>query len=94
MRSIKDVKKVGLLKLDGYYKLKLCYGNTWLFQFKGYADRYGELEIISGESYCVESNYYTSEISGLCYVKIIDGNDMNIVKISLSEFNSISGREV
>ena len=96
MRSIKEVQKfVDVLKMTpgNYYKMKTN-DFTWVFEFKGYDDNLtgwdGNLAIISGESYCVELNTYMSIISGLCLVR--DVMEGTITKISLNEFNIISGR--
>lgn len=99
MRSIKEVQKfVDVLKLKPgcYYKLKTGAPFTWVFEFKEYdgdpTGWDGNLAIISGESYCVELNTYMSIISGLCLVR--DVMEGTITKISLNEFNIISGREI
>jgi hypothetical protein len=99
MRSLKEVIKfvdVLKLKLGCYYKLKTDAPFTWVFEFKGYdgdpTGWDGNLEIISGRTYCVESDVNFDEISGLCLVRsVIKGT---ITKISLKEFNIISGREI
>ena len=97
MRSLKEVKiivDVLRLKPGCYYKMKMTDGDTWLFEFKEYDHDFNGgncIEIISGESYCVESEHYFYETSGLCQVNDIDGT---IIKISLKEFNIISGREI
>ena len=99
MRSLKEVIKfVDVLKMvpGSYYKLKTDAPFTWVFEFKGYGGDFtewdGNIEIISGSSYCVESDVNFDEISGLCLVRsVIKGT---ITKISLKEFNIISGREI
>lgn len=99
MRSIKEVIKfVDILKLvpGNYYEIKTDIPFTWVFEFKGYdgdsTEWDGNIEIISGRSYCVESDINFDEISGLCLVRsVIDGT---AIKISLEEFNKISGREI
>jgi hypothetical protein len=94
MRSLKEVIKfVDVLKMvpGSYYKLKTDAPFTWVFEFKGYGEWDGNIEIISGRTYCVESDHYFYETSGLCQVNDIDGT---IIKISLKEFNIISGREI
>jgi hypothetical protein len=95
MRSLKEVIKfVDVLKMvpGSYYKLKTDAPFTWVFEFKGYGEWDGNIEIISGESYCVESDVNFDQISGLCLVRsVIKGT---ITKISLKEFNFISGREI
>ena len=87
MRSIKEVNRFKM-KPGCYYKMMTLSERTWLFEFKSYD---GSL-ITSGEFYCVESNFYSSEISWLCAERVIVKN--SLCEISLSEFNSISGREV
>jgi hypothetical protein len=98
MRSLKEVIKfVDVLKMvpGSYYKLKTDAPFTWVFEFKGYggdSTEWYDNEIISGSSYCVESDVNFDEISGLCLVRsVIKGT---ITKISLKEFNFISGREI
>ena len=98
MRSIKEVINVDVLKMvpGNYYKLKTDAPFTWVFQFKGYDGDFtewdGNIEIISGSSYCVETGNHFYEVSGLCLVRsVIKGT---ITKISLKEFNIISGREI
>ena len=98
MRSLKEVKiivDVLRLKPGCYYKMKMTDGDTWLFEFKEYdRESYGlnNIEIISGEAYCVESDHYFYETSGLCQVNDIMWDTM--VRISVKEFNIISGREI
>jgi hypothetical protein len=98
MRSLKEVKiivDVLRLKPGCYYKMKMTDGDTWLFEFKEY-DHYFNggncIEIISGESYCVESEHYFYETSGLCQVDEVMEDSM--VRIGEKEFNIISGREI
>jgi hypothetical protein len=91
MRSIKEFNKIEnvlKLKLGCYYKLKTDAPFTWVFQFKEYGDDCdGDKNIISGESYCVESGNHFYDVSSLCCVSDIEPN--SITEISLSEFNGV-----
>lgn len=94
MRSIKEVQKfVDVFKLVSgcYYKMKMTDGDTWLFEFNEYDYEFKNdcVEIISGESYCVESDHYFYETSGLCGVNDVMGG--TVVRISLNEFNKVRG---
>jgi hypothetical protein len=95
MRSLKEFQKfVDVFKLVSgcYYKMKMTDGDTWLFEFMEYNHDFNGgncIYIISGESYCVESEHYFYETSGLCGVNEVMGG--TVVKISLNEFNKVRG---
>lgn len=95
MRSIKEYNKIEnvlRLKPGCYYKMKMTDGDTWLFEFMEYDhDFNGEncIEIISGETYCVESEHYFYETSGLCQVDEV--MEDSIIRIGEKEFNKVRG---
>jgi hypothetical protein len=95
MRSIKEYNKIEnvlRLKPGCYYKMKMTDGDTWLFEFNEYDYEFNGndcVEIISGESYCVESEHYFYETSGLCQVDEVMEDSM--VRIGEKEFNKVRG---
>jgi len=95
MRSIKEYNKIEnvlRLKPGCYYKMKMTDGDTWLFEFMEYDHDFNGgncIEIISGEAYCVESERYFYETSGLCQVDEVMEDSM--VRISEKEFNKVRG---
>jgi hypothetical protein len=89
MRSLSKIKKKDPNKLimDRYYH-SISDNENWVFQFKGYGDDYdGDKNIISGETYCVETRNHFYDVSSLCCVSDIDPN--STTEISLSEFNGV-----
>jgi hypothetical protein len=89
MRSLSKIKKKDPNKLimDRYYR-SILENENWVFQFKGYDDDCdGDRNIISGESYCVETGNHFYEVSGFCFVSDIEPN--STTEISLSEFNGV-----
>jgi hypothetical protein len=90
MRSLNKIKKKDPNKMimDRYYR-SIADNENWVFQFKEYGDDYddGDRNIISGETYCVETGNHFHDVSSLCCVSDIEPN--SITEISLSEFNRI-----
>lgn len=95
MRSIKEYNKIEnvlRLKPGCYYKMKMTDGDTWLFEFMEYNHDFNGgncIEIISGETYCVESEHYFYETSGLCQVDEV--MEDSIIRIGEKEFNEVRG---
>lgn len=95
MRSIKEYNKIEnvlRLKPGCYYKMKMTDGDTWLFEFMEYDHDFNGgncIEIISGETYCVESEHYFYETSGLCQVDEV--MEDSIIRIGEKEFNKVRG---
>jgi hypothetical protein len=87
MRSLNNIKKRDPNKLimDRYYH-SILDNENWVFQFKEYNGD-GDRNIISGETYCVETRNHFYDVSSLCCVSDIEPN--SITEISLSEFNRI-----
>jgi hypothetical protein len=87
MRSLNKIKKKDPNKMimDRYYH-SILYNENWVFQFKEYNGD-GDRNIISGETYCVETRNHFYDVSSLCCVSDIEPN--STTEISLSEFNRI-----
>jgi hypothetical protein len=87
MRSLTKIKKryPNNLIMDRYYR-SILENENWVFQFKEYNGD-GDRNIISGETYCVETRNHFYDVSNLCCVSDIEPN--SITEISLSEFNRI-----
>jgi hypothetical protein len=87
MRSLNKIKKKDPNKMimDRYYR-SILDNENWVFQFKEYNGD-GDRNIISGETYCVETRNHFYDVSSLCCVSDIEPN--SITEISLSEFNRI-----
>ena len=89
MRSLNKIKikDPNKMIMDRYYR-SIMDNENWVFQFKEYGDDCdGDKNIISGESYCVESGNHFYDVSSLCCVSDIEPN--SITEISLSEFNGV-----
>lgn len=87
MRSLNKIKikDPNKMIMDRYYR-SIMDNENWVFQFKEYNGD-GDRNIISGESYCVETGNHFYDVSSLCCVSDIEPN--SITEISLSEFNRI-----
>jgi hypothetical protein len=87
MRSLKKIKikDPNKMIMDKYYR-SILDNENWVFQFKEYNGD-GDRNIISGETYCVETRNHFYDVSSLCCVSDIEPN--SITEISLSEFNRI-----